>query len=281
MYNTNNIVVDYLSIVSALKNNFLEFVPNFLSGLIILVLGLFFAYIIKWLSQRLVHWLFLIVPPRIAKKSVVKTNLNSISVGTGRILFVLITFLSLTSSMDKMGFKVLSGWLQNLAKYAPNIVGAIFILFLGWNVKKLLSEFLQKAMGKVGITHAYIASETLSWAIFAISIFVSMNQIGIELDFLSTFISVLIAIPLSGVSLAFALGAKESITDILACHHVSKILSLDDCILIENKKGIIREIGPVFITFECESDIISISGNEFIKKMTIHKKGVRDGQGQI
>ena len=272
MNNTTGLVANYMDVFVNLKTKLITLVPQLLIGLIILILGIFFAYIIKWFSQRMVHWLFIIVPPSMSRNSVIKTNLNSLSVGTGRILFGLIILLSLTSSMDKMGFKVLSGWLENLAKYAPNIVGAIFILFLGWNVKKLLSEFLQKTMEKVGVSHSYITAESLSWGIFAISVFVSMNQIGIELDFLSTLISVLIAIPLAGVSLAFALGSQKSVSSILACHHISKIISIDDSIVIDGKIGLVREVGPVFITLECENERVSISGEEFLRKNAIHKK---------
>ncbi len=273
MNNTKEAFFDIFGMLSMIKNEFYQFLPNLFVAIMILLLGVLFAFVIKWFSQRIVNWIFLIIPRNISNKSLIKENLNSISVGLGRILFILIVVLALSTSMNKLGLTILSSWLGSMAKFAPNIVGAIFILFLGWISKGLVLDITRRAIDKIGGHHSKLISELASWSIFILTIFIALDQIGIDLGIVYIFIVVFTAIPFLGITLTFALGAKSSIENILACYHLRRLLAPNDVVNINGEVLNVVSIGPVLVIMRTDEREMAITGSMLLKSNFSKIKG--------
>lgn len=262
-----------LDILISVKNEIFQFIPRLLSGFLILFLGVLVAYLSKWLCQRILSSLSFLIPQRFRVTTNFQDNIRSISYGASRILFLLIILLTIISSMEKMGLTVLSSWLQSIAKYIPNLVGATFILFLGWNFKNIFSHMMAKAMERMGMTHAVVVSQFLSWSLFFLFALVSVELIGIDLSLIAIILGIVISIPFGALSLAFALGIKGSFEDIFACYHLRQIISINDTLEFEQKDMKVLSIGPVFVTLiSQDKKSLSLSGRDFLKNYTIIKK---------
>ncbi len=48
-------------------------------------------------------------------------------------------------------FELLTGMVKSLAEYAPNVLGAIVLLLVGWLLAKFITRILQKLLNKIGV----------------------------------------------------------------------------------------------------------------------------------
>lgn len=260
-------------LVLSLKSDFLEALPGLVNGLIILLAGVFLAYLIKWSSKLIVKAGLRFLPSSISEKDIVNENLSNLILGTGRILFFITIFLAVTSSLRKMGFFIVSEWMQNLAIYIPNIIGAILILFVGWMAKNLISDLVFRALNKTQFIHSQLAATLFSWSVFIISLLVALDQVGIDMNIVVIIATVLIGVFAGGMTLTFALGAKSMISDILYCYQLHKHIKVGNEIELSGHKGTVKSIGPTFVSLKTSTGVIAIPGNVFNREITLVLNG--------
>ncbi|MCM8526703.1 MAG: hypothetical protein NE327_09320 [Lentisphaeraceae bacterium] len=258
---------DFTQAVSSIKEDFETVIPKLISALIILILGILLAYIFKWLSKKIVTWVARLLPDSITEKPILKDNLPFIILGTGKILFFITIFFTISLSLNKMGMEILSEWLQNIGKFLPNMVGALIVIILGWKLKDFIGASIDKGLSKAGIQNSVVLSRLVSWSIFIISALVSLQQLGLNISLIITLSSVIIGVTTLGIALMFSLGAKDTVSDILYCYQLSKVLSVGSNITIKNMNGKIKAIGPVFVLLETENGNSSIPGKIFSQEI--------------
>ena len=265
--NSDSVVTDVKDAISTLKDDFINIIPHVISALIILIIGVILAYIFKWLSKKLVGWCTRLLPNSITEKPFVKDNLPELILGTGNLLFFITIFFSISLSLQKMGMVVLSEWLQNLGAYLPNIIGALIVIILGWKLKDYIGSSIDKTLNRAGVRNSVLLSRLVSWSIFIISALVSLQQLGLDISLIITLSSVIIGVTFLGIALMFSLGAKDTVSDILYCYQLSKVLKVGSQITIKNLNGKIKSIGPVFVLLETENGSTTIPGKVFSREI--------------
>lgn len=254
--------------VSGLKSELVQVIPNILNGLLILSVGITIAYLLKWSSSLFVKWMMRLLPSSILKKDFVENNFEPLALGTGRLLFLLTTFISLVLSLKSMGLQIVSEWMQNLGRYFPNIFGSLIILFIGWKAKEIIENLSYKAFNRSELLYSSVISKVLSWSIFIVSVLVSLEQLGIGMGLVVSIATVLIGVGAFGIALTFSLGAKATISDILYCYQLHKYFKIGQEIELKEIKGTIQSIGPVFILIETKNGTATVPGNMFNNEIT-------------
>ncbi len=253
--------------LSSLKLELLQLLPSFLNGLIVIVLGVVFAYFLKWSSVFIVRSVIRLLPNSIASTSFIRSNLSGLVIGIGRILFVVTIFFTLTTGLERMGFLIVSEWMQNLARYLPNLLGAIVIIFVGWRAKEMIADLIIKTLGKTDFSYSGALSKIFSWSIFMISLFVALEQVGVDMGLVLTILSILVGVAAGGIALTLALGARSVISDILYCYQLHQFFKIGQEIRFLNIHGKIKSIGPAFVSIETPDQNIAIPGGLFHKEI--------------
>jgi small-conductance mechanosensitive channel len=183
----------------------------------------------------------------------------------------LATFLLIT---DILGLSLITTGIESVLRYTPNIFAAILVLFAANILGKLISEFISTISVKIGFSHGNTFGRIAQTLVLLTAIIIVVDQIGIEVTFLITMISITMAALFFGAALAFGLGARTSISNILATFHVRKIYKEGDYIKIGEIEGTIQKIESAFIILDAETGQFAVPGNEFseTKSLLIKKK---------
>ena len=211
----------------------------------------------------MVKWVLHLCPPSFSNKALVKGNLKPLILGTGRVFFIVTIFVTIAASLNKMGLKFVSKWMQNLGKSLPNVIGALIILYIGWKAKEIIEDLVNKSLVKANFLQATMVSKILSWSVFVVSLLVSLEQIGIDMSLIVSIATVLTGVISAGIALTFALGAKANITDILYCYQLHKYFKVGQKIEVNGIQGFIKSIGPLFVIVETSHGQVTIPGNIF------------------
>lgn len=249
---------ELISIFQNLKDEFLELVPNIVTSLLILGIGYVVALLVKYLSIRMISSVGRFVTGRFNT-----INFKQAGVFIGIALFWLIMFSSLLLITDVLGLTILTYWFQGIIQYIPNVLAAILIIFAAIILGNLISNFILSVSERLGLEYSKTLAKIARFILLFMAIIVAMDQIGVEISFLINIIDIVLAGILFGAALAFGLGAKTSISNILAIYYVRKNYSEGDEIQIGKVRGRIIKIEATSVVLDTEIGTLYIPAKQF------------------
>jgi len=257
------------NILQHLKNEFLELVPNILISLVVLGIGYLVARLVKYLVIRLIDYISKVVGRRF--KTI---NLKQAGAFIGLAFFWLIIFSSVLLITDILGLTVLTNWFESILKYIPNVLAAILIIFAAIVLGNFIYEFITSLRGRIGLEQSNTLGRIAQFFILFMAVIIAMDQIGIEITFLINIIDIILAALLFGGCLAFGLGARTSVSNILASFYVRKIYKEGDEVQIGKIKGKIIKIDLTNVVLNNENGQVNIPAKVFneTKSFLITKK---------
>src|ERR687898_1720157 len=195
--------------VESLRNTldqFLEYIPQLIGAIIILLIGYIVARILKAVVSRILQgigfdgWM---------ERGGIKQFLDRAQTREtpatvlGTLVFWFVFIITITMAADALGIQQVSEVLAQLIAYIPSIIAAILILVLA----ALLANFL------AGIVRGATGSELLSniarYAIIVYAVFAALTELGIAVQLTApTFLIVHGAVALAA-AIAFGWGGRD------------------------------------------------------------------------
>lgn len=211
MENLNNVLLTTLNGTVA---TIISFVPRFLSGFIILLIGVIASIFVR---QIVSEGLRLIKFDNLVKKYGVPDSKGTADWGT--ILseiarwFVIIVFLIPASQVWGLGKFV--DVLNNLLLFLPNVFIAVLLLLVGFVVSKLVHDLLTASLRGFSKESANTIAMVGKWAVIVFVALIVLNQLGIASDLIQILFSGIVAMLAIAGGLAFGLGGKEAAKEII------------------------------------------------------------------
>jgi small-conductance mechanosensitive channel len=193
-------------------STFLEYIPQLIGAIVILIVGYVVARILKAVVSRLLQaigfdgWM---------EKGGIKqffdraqTNQTPATI-IGTLVFWFVFIIAITMAADALGIQQVSEVLAQLIAYIPSIIAAILILILA----ALLANFLAGIVR--GATGSDLLASIARYAILVYAAFAAITELGIAVQLTApTFLIVLGAAALAA-AIAFGFGAQGVARDIV------------------------------------------------------------------
>lgn len=126
-----------------------------------------------------------------------------------------IRLIVLVVAFDALGLPAVSGVLQQLLLWLPNLVVALVVLVLAGLAAKALSSVVRGATAKADLDNPDMLAKVASVAVWVFAIVIAVNQLGIATTVVNTvFIGLVVALSLA-LGLAFGLGGKDTAAELL------------------------------------------------------------------
>jgi small-conductance mechanosensitive channel len=204
-----------MDILQSLQNTldrFLEYIPQLIGAIIILVIGYIAARILKAVVSRVLQgigfdgWM---------EKGGIKQFLDRAQTREtpatvlGTLVFWFVFIIAITMAADALGIRQVSEVLAQLIAYIPSIIAAILILVLA----ALLANFLAGIVR--GATGSDLLASIARYAIIIYAAFAAVTELGIAVQLTApTFLIILGAVALAA-AIAFGFGAQGVARDII------------------------------------------------------------------
>jgi small-conductance mechanosensitive channel len=204
--------MDMLQSVQNALSTFLEYIPQLIGAIIILVIGYIVARVLQAVVARVLQAIGF---DRWMERGGIKQFFDRAQTREtpatvlGRLGFWFVFIIAITMAADALGIRQVSEVLSQLIAYIPSIIAAILILVLA----ALLANFL------AGIVRGAIGSELLAniarYAIIVYAAFAAITELGIAVQLTApSFLIILGAVALAA-AIAFGLGSREVAKDIV------------------------------------------------------------------
>ena len=142
-------------------------------------------------------------------------------------------------------------------------------MLVGFIVSSLVRDLVTSALASAGLSHGELLGRTTQVIILFITIIIGMDQIGIDIAFLSVVVSIILGTMFGGIALAFGLGARTHVSNIIAANQLQQIYQVGDRVRIDDIDGRIRDITVSRVIIETETGSVDVPAKLFDEQITI------------
>lgn len=197
---------------------FATFAPTLIGALLVFLLGLIVASILGKVVERIVTLLR-------ADQALERMNVGAklkkhgidvtLSVFLGKIVQWFLVLVFLMAATDILGLKEVTGFLNSILLYVPNVVVATIILTIAFLLGGLAYTIVRGSTKAAGVMSATLLATIIKWAIMVFGLLAALIQLGIATSLVNTiFIGFIAALSLAA-GLAFGLGGRDEAALIL------------------------------------------------------------------
>jgi small-conductance mechanosensitive channel len=187
----------------------------------------------------------------------------------GRIIYWLVFLVFFAAATETLGLPVVAAWLGGVSTYLPRVLVAGLILLAGFLAGSIARDALTTAAAAAGIVHSELLGRVVYISIVLIAVITGIDQIGIESRFLTATITIVIASGVGAAALAFGLGARTAVSNIIASHYLRQIYHVGQVVRIGEAQGTIAEITNTAVVLENANDRLIVPAKEFSEKISI------------
>ncbi|WP_162415851.1 mechanosensitive ion channel family protein [Cyclobacterium roseum] len=266
--NYNQVAEEFRTMALGFRDSLIAFLPKLFLALLVLAIGYLVARLTEWAVKRLLNYLNSLINDRF------RDRIQHISFGPSaafisKTFFWIIFIFFLILSTEVLGLSIITTWLGSVLTYSPRILAAILIVFVGIIAGRMLGKLIASATAQVAISYGNILGKIVQYTILITSIIIAADQIGIDIAFLTQLINILLAAIVFGAALAFGLGAKTSVSNILASYYIHKLYKEGDYVKISDIEGRIINIGTTAVLLESKTGRVTIPSKEFIEVKSV------------
>ena len=268
----NPVVAVFQKILATTKESFLELLPNLLGALAVILVGLITAYILRAASNRLLRNFGRLIPKRDIQARFDPVRMERSAKVISRLLYWIILLFFFTAATEILGLPVFTTWLGGIARYLPRLLVAVLIVAAGIIGGVVLRDAVTSAARTAGIAHGNILGAIASYALIIVTVFIGIQGVGINIEFLTILVLILLAGLLLGAALAFGLGARTSVSNILASHYVQKFFQVGQTVKIGEMEGRILEFTATSVILESREGQAHVPAKQFGERTSLVRK---------
>lgn len=254
------------------KENMITNIPNLIFAIFIILIGLLIARLLQAVVNRFITNLDRFIISGKLRSRIQHLRLERSARLFGKIVFWIITVFFLTAATEVLGLPIFTAWLSGLVKYLPNLLIAAIIVFLGIIGGKLLRDVISTASDTAGLAYGTMLGRIAQYAILILTALIAADQIGIDMGILSGVIDIVLGAILLAAALAFGLGARTSVSNILASYYLQHQYKEGHTIKIEDIEGQIIQITPTAVILETSEGQVSVPAKKFSEVTSLLRK---------
>ena len=249
---------------------FLEYLPQLIGAIAVLILGWLIAKGVKVLTIRMGRS-FDRVPKIIGLGGIApKKQVNeSVLIIVSNVVFWLVILFFLTSATNLMGLTMFTGWLDQVIGHLPNILSGVLIIVAGIVVGNLVRDATRTATQNMPRRQRALLSRGAQIFSMVTMIVIGVDQIGINIAVLLTVISIVIGTLLGGVAIAFGLGSKNLVSNLIGARYLNKDYRVGETIRVCEAEGTILELSPVAVVLETSDGRLTIPAKTFSEESSL------------
>lgn len=199
-------------------NTFLSVIPRILGFAVVLIVGWIVASLLGRGVEALLHAVRF---NDLARRSgfagfVQKMGVKDDPAGViSGIVKWFVRLIALVVAFDTLGLPAVSGVLQQLLLWLPNLVVALVVLVIGGLAANALSQLVRGATAEAGFSNPDLVAMVTKVAVWGFSVVVAVNQLGIATTLINTLLVGLVGAFSIAFGLAFGLGGRDRAAQLL------------------------------------------------------------------
>ena len=262
--------------VTRVAHVFFSYLPSVLGSIALLLIGWLVARLLRSgarrLSERVLERLS---RQRIARMSAIDARAQqsqtykSAPIVVGAIVYFTVLLFFVAAAIEALGLPAISNVLSLVTAYLPRVLAAAVIVFVGLWIGDFVNTLLQSATGAIRVSYAPAIGRSLQILIGIVFLVIAVGQLGIDSSVLVITLSIVFASTFGAVALAFGLGARATVSNIIAARYVRRQYQAGDTVHIGELQGRVTEITDTAVMLESAEGNIMVPAVRFAEDASL------------
>ncbi|HZW59101.1 MAG TPA: hypothetical protein VFE85_02310 [Woeseiaceae bacterium] len=181
----------------------------------------------------------------------------------GNVTFWLTNLLFVTFAARVAGLQLFTAWLYQVVAWLPTLLAGGLIVLAGFLVSTLVRDIVSAALESAGSHQGNFFGLLAQSAVFLAALVIGLDQVGIDVTFITILFGIVTGGLLFGIALAFGLGAREFVGNLIGAHHVREQLGIGQHVRIADQEGEIVEFTVTAVVMSTDAGRLSIPARHF------------------
>ena len=236
--------------------------PRLIAAFVLLGLGIVLAFLLRMLAVRLVHAIERALPGRSFRTSFAGVMREQrVSDIIGVVVFWAVLFFFVATAANALGLALVSAVVARLSLFVPRVFGAVLIIVVGIVMGNLARGAMTATAA--GSSFGMGLGKIVRLSIIAAAILIAVAELGVDIALLTAIFSVALAAFLGGFALAFGLGARTAISNIIGGHYLRQTFELGQTVRIGGVEGTIAEMTATAVVINVPEGRMIIPAKQF------------------
>ena len=228
----------------------IDHIPQLLGALALLLVGWIIAWLLRLLARKLIRGFELLLRRTAQKRESPSSSARSYARLGGDIVFWSVLLFFVAASANLLGWKVFSGVTNALLIWLPSLLTGLLIILAGFALSGVARSAVANTAESTGIAQADLLARITQVTVVLTAMIIGVEQLGINVAFLTTTLIVVAGVLLGGAALAFALGARHFVANVIGVQTARKHYQLGQLIKLGDTEGYLVEITPTLMILD-------------------------------
>lgn len=246
-----------------LLDSFLNYLPQVVGALLLLLAGWLAAIVLRMLTVRAVRGLGWFLP-RILPGAAATRSRRALPPGLlGGVVFWVTLLAFVAAAAQVLGLTVFASWLDAIFGHLPLIALAAVIVIAGVVISQLVREAVIGAAAAAGLEYRAMLGYAAQATVLAAVAVIGLDLVGLDITFLVVLAAILVGAVSGGAALAFGLGSQGLVSNLLGVRAIQHRLKEGDSIRIGDIEGRVVELGRRTVLLETGEGRMTVPGHYF------------------
>ena len=245
------------------------YLPNLIGAIVLTIVGWIVGRLLRAFVRRIAEG----VLARIGRlpgssdlqRPVTSSTVIELLAGGVYWLVVLVFFLA---AVHLLQLPFLRSVVAAMGAYLPHLVAAGVVVLVGYIAGGIARGAIARATRTSGVAYGDLLGRMVQTGIVIVTLVVALDELGIDNTFLIMAAGIFLASTLGGAAVAFGLGARASVSNLLASHYVQRNFRPGHVVRIGSIEGRILEIGETSVVVETAEGRVHIPASLFSEQVS-------------
>ena len=256
-------------VLTGMFNRVAAFLPHLVGALLVLLIGWLLAWLAQRVTRRVLARLGL---DHLAERTGIADALTRAGVTmpashlVGRIIYWLLLLTSLMIVVESLGLTAAAMALRALVAYLPHVLGAAIVLVGGALLGQFLGKGAQALAAGSGVEFHAALGRAVQYIVLVMAAILAVDQLGLNTTLLNDVLGNLLTVAGAGLALAFALGSREAVCNLLAGFYAKDLFEIGQTIKVDGHRGTLEAIGPLKAVLTTAEGSITVPNSTLMDK---------------
>lgn len=223
----------------------IDYLPRMIGALVFFAVGWYLAKFASAASRRMLRSFNVFLNRRWRARFGKNARLSPtvITISAAIIRWALLLFVVIGMARI-LGIEVLTVWLGRASEQIPSVVAGGIIVFVGVVLSRFARDIVEIVLSPTMGTQSLVFGRLAQGMVIISALIMGVDLTGIDTTFLVSFVTIFLASLFGGMAIAFGLGAKDLVANVIGIHHAQKTFVIGQNVKIGTVQGEIVHITP-------------------------------------
>lgn len=193
----------------------------------------------------------------------------SVPVLVGQFVYWLIFLVAVAAAFAMLGLPVVSRVGERLAVFVPGALTGLAIVLVGLVVASLAGGVAAAWAASAGVRYAGAVGRTAQLVVLALALLLGLQQIGIHGEVIAGLLAAVLAVALGGAALAFGLGARGAVSNIVAAYYVTQMYRVGQTVRVGGIEGRILRATSTAVILDTKDGQVHVPASVFSEQPSV------------